>query len=164
VLYGEWLYAKHTVFYDALPHYFLEFDVLDTDSGEFLSTERRRELLAGLPVVSVPVVWTGRGERFAPSDLVARSIYKSARWRESLGEACREVGLREDRVAAETDASDLAEGLYVKVEEEGRVAGRFKYVRASFLSAVVESGSHWLDRPILPNRLREGVDLFGGAS
>src|SRR4051794_33918056 len=25
VLYGEWLYAKHTVFYDALPHYFLEF-------------------------------------------------------------------------------------------------------------------------------------------
>ena len=31
VLYGEWLYAKHTVFYDALPHYFLEFDALDTD-------------------------------------------------------------------------------------------------------------------------------------
>ncbi len=30
VMYGEWLYAKHTVFYDALPHYFFEFDVLDT--------------------------------------------------------------------------------------------------------------------------------------
>src|SRR5262245_1623846 len=24
ILYGEWLYAKHTVFYDRLPHYFLE--------------------------------------------------------------------------------------------------------------------------------------------
>ena len=23
VMYGEWMYAKHTVFYDALPHYFL---------------------------------------------------------------------------------------------------------------------------------------------
>src|SRR5262249_1702859 len=29
VLYGEWLYAKHTLFYDRLPHYFLEVDVLD---------------------------------------------------------------------------------------------------------------------------------------
>ena len=37
VLYGEWLYAKHTIFYDRLPQYFLEFDALDTDSGEFLS-------------------------------------------------------------------------------------------------------------------------------
>src|SRR5690349_12704120 len=25
VMYGEWVYAKHTVYYDALPHYFLEF-------------------------------------------------------------------------------------------------------------------------------------------
>ena len=33
VLYGEWLYAKHTIFYDQLPHYFLEFDVLDSDPG-----------------------------------------------------------------------------------------------------------------------------------
>ena len=29
VLYGEWLYARHTIYYDALPHYLLEFDVLD---------------------------------------------------------------------------------------------------------------------------------------
>src|SRR5690242_9310920 len=37
VLYGEWLYAKHTIFYDVLSHYFLEFDVLDTQEGVFLS-------------------------------------------------------------------------------------------------------------------------------
>ena len=36
VLYGEWLYAKHTIYYDALPHYFLEFDVLDKAQGRFL--------------------------------------------------------------------------------------------------------------------------------
>ena len=36
VMYGEWLYAKHTCFYDQLPHYFMEFDVLDRerDAGE----------------------------------------------------------------------------------------------------------------------------------
>ena len=27
VMYGEWMYAKHTVFYDALPHYYMEFDI-----------------------------------------------------------------------------------------------------------------------------------------
>jgi hypothetical protein len=47
VLYGEWLYAKHTIFYDRLPQYFLEFDVLDLESDAFLSTARRRELLGG---------------------------------------------------------------------------------------------------------------------
>ena len=36
-LYGEWLYAKHTIFYDELPHYFLEFDIRD-ESGAFWST------------------------------------------------------------------------------------------------------------------------------
>jgi hypothetical protein len=53
------------------------------------------------------------------------------------------------------------EGLYIKVEEGGQVVGRYKYIRASFLTAVVDSGGHWLRRPILPNRLADGVDLFG---
>src|SRR5262245_12796577 len=38
VMYGEWLYARHTIFYDTLPHYFLEFDVLDLHEHQFLST------------------------------------------------------------------------------------------------------------------------------
>ena len=29
IMYGEWMYAKHTVFYDALSNYFLEFDIYD---------------------------------------------------------------------------------------------------------------------------------------
>jgi len=56
IMYGEWLYAKHTLFYNALPHYFLEFDVLDTADSTFLSTERRRALLGDAPIISVPVL------------------------------------------------------------------------------------------------------------
>jgi len=52
------------------------------------------------------------------------------------------------------------EGLYLKHEEDGRVRGRYKFVRPGFLQAVEESAEHWMDRPIEPNRLREGVDLF----
>jgi hypothetical protein len=56
------------------------------------------------------------------------------------------------------------EGLYIKVEEGGRVVGRYKYIRTSFLTSVVESGTHWLQRPIVPNRLCASVDLFAGES
>jgi RNA ligase-like protein len=161
VCYGEWLYAKHTVFYDRLPGYFLEFDVLDRETGRFLSTEARRALLAGLPLVSVPVLWQGIAAR--PSDIpdmVTRSLYKSERWREGLVEAIRAEGLDPERLRGETDPADEAEGLYVKVEEGGCVVARYKYIRASFLTAVIDSGSHWLSRPIVPNQLADGVDLW----
>ena len=32
ILYGEWLYAKHSVHYRQLPHYFFEFDIYDKDA------------------------------------------------------------------------------------------------------------------------------------
>ncbi|GMU53217.1 MAG: hypothetical protein AMXMBFR33_23630 [Candidatus Xenobia bacterium] len=161
VVYGEWLYAKHTVYYDRLPHYFLEFDVLDTETGVFLSTPRRRELLEGLPVVSVPVLHEGQ----APSlkqliAMIRPSLYKSPGWLESLSEQCAQHGLDPEQAAQETDPEDLSEGLYLKVEQEGQVQARYKLVRASFLTAVLDSGSHWLSRPILPNRLADGVDLY----
>lgn len=166
VVYGEWLYARHTVYYDRLPHYFLEFDVLDVESGACLDTPRRRALLAGLPVQSVPVLHAGPlPDVEALAAFIRTSLYKSPGWRDSLRRAATrgEAGTRSDleRVLRETDPSDLAEGVYVKVEEGGLVVGRYKYIRPSFLSAVLDSGSHWLDRPIVENDLAPGVDLFG---
>ncbi len=161
VLYGEWLYAKHTIFYDALPHYFFEFDMLDAQSGEFLATDRRHKLLQGSPLVSVPVLWSGEAKSLAHlQSLVRTSLYKSDEWRERLRETCHENKQKHELVQQQTDDSDLAEGLYLKVEENGRVVERYKFVRASFLQAVEESGGHWMERPILPNRLRAGSDLF----
>ena len=45
------------------------------------------------------------------------------------------------------------EGLYIKIEENGQVVERLKFVRPSFTQAVDASQSHWLDRPIVPNGL-----------
>ncbi|MGC4047285.1 MAG: RNA ligase family protein [Armatimonas sp.] len=89
VLYGEWLYAKHTEFYDALPHYFHEFDVLDLETDTFLSTPRRHALLAGGPVVSVPVLQTAAFTKLTDlTRLVAYSVYKSESWGEALKAGC----------------------------------------------------------------------------
>ena len=164
VLYGEWLYAQHAVFYDALPHYFLEFDVLDRETGAFLSTERRRALLAEVPVVPVPVLAAGPLRRLEQlTGLIGPSRFKTPGWRGALRDACARQGLDPDRVVAETDPDDEMEGLYVKVEEGDEVVGRYKFIRAGFLTAVLQSVSHWLDRPIVPNGLRPGVDLFAEA-
>jgi RNA ligase len=159
-LYGEWLYAKHTIFYDALPHYFLEFDVRDPD-GTFWSTARRRALFDGTPVRSMPVIWEGVIDepRGLPA-MVAPSLYKTGRWRDALTASAQVAGVDPERARRETDPSDLAEGLYIKVEADGRVVERYKWIRATFLTSVVDSGSHWLARPIVPNVLAPGVDLF----
>lgn len=33
VVFGEWCYAKHRIYYDALPAFFIEFDVFDKERG-----------------------------------------------------------------------------------------------------------------------------------
>jgi hypothetical protein len=53
------------------------------------------------------------------------------------------------------------EGIYIKVEENGLTVDRYKYVRQGFIQAVMESGSHWQSRPIIPNLLKDG-SIYGG--
>ncbi|MEM1264550.1 MAG: RNA ligase family protein [Pseudomonadota bacterium] len=161
IMYGEWLYAKHTVFYDRLPHYFMEFDVLDRETGRFLDTGARRDLLCGLPVMPVPVVRTGAIRSVDDMvGLVRPSLYKSEGWRDALQVAAEASRSRPDMVAQQTEDSDLAEGLYIKLEKDGEVVERYKYVRGDFLQAIQSADGHWLDRPILPNGLIEGTDIF----
>ena len=54
MLFGEWCYAKHTVPYDALPDWFLAFDVFETATGRFWSAVRRNRLLEQIGIFPVP--------------------------------------------------------------------------------------------------------------
>ena len=163
VMFGEWLLAKHTIFYDTLPHYFLEFDVYDRQRGVFLSTKRRKELLSDSPVTSVPVLHSGEVANVkALRSMIAPSLYKSAQWKQQLADAARAAEVDPERAQRETDRSNESEGLYLKIETDDCVTRRFKFVRESFLTSVVDSGSHWLSRPIVRNQLRTGVDIFSG--
>ena len=53
VLFGEWLYAKHSIHYTSLPGYFMAFDIYDREAGRFYSLKERNRLLegTGIPVV-----------------------------------------------------------------------------------------------------------------
>lgn len=159
ILYGEWLYAKHTVYYDKLPHYFLEFDIFDRQEEMFLSTARRHEMLQCLPMVSVPVLAEGVFQtKEELVSLLGPSNYISNRKTETLRQTSEKLGLDPDRQCRETDDTNLMEGLYIKVEENGQVVDRLKFVRPSFTQTVEMSSTHWLDRPIVPNGLSISMD------
>lgn len=159
IMYGEWMYAKHTIFYDALPSYFMEFDILDRQTGRFLDTPGRRAMTQYLPVCSVPVLAEGE---FKKKDdllrLIGPSNYITPQHIEKLRAYAEANGLDPDRQCRETEPSTMMEGIYIKIEENGEVVERMKYVRRGFSQCMNEAQSHWLERPIVPNQLAVPLD------
>ena len=159
-MYGEWMYAKHKIYYDNLPHYFIEFDILDKESGKFLDTPSRGALLSGSGIVSVPLLYRGSyTSEKKILGLISCSAYITEGHRENLRLTAESLGLDSLEILSETDSSGLAEGLYIKVEEDGYVRERMKYVRHGFVQGRV-SDTPWHSRPIIPNMLARGVSLY----
>lgn len=142
ILYGEWLYAKHSVHYRALPHYFFEFDLYDKEAGRFLDLATRLQRLAGTGIRTVPVVHRGSVTADGLRALIGRSAFDSA---------------FENPLTGRTD--DLMEGLYVRTEADGFVTARAKLVRPEFVEKVKQS-EHWQHRAMIPNLLAAGADIW----
>jgi len=162
LMYGEWMHKLHSVFYDALPHYFCEFDVWDRSRECFLSTGARERLLRNVPVLGVPVLYSGIAPKRLP-DLVAMlrpSLARTAQWREAFERTVTRETLDLARAWSHINDSDLSEGLYIKVEEDDKTVARFKWVRADFVQSILDSGKHHAEQPFIPNLLAEGVDIY----
>lgn len=162
VAYGEWMHKKHAVFYDALPHYWNEFDIWDRSIEKFIDTETRKKILTNAPVLQAPVLFTGIAPKKL-SDLLAlivNSYAKTPKWRARFEEIVKREGFDVAKAWANADKSDKMEGLYLKTEENGVVTGRYKFVRHDFVQAVKESKLHHSAQPFIPNQLAEGVDIF----
>ena len=162
VMYGEWLYAKHTVFYDRLPHYFMEFDIFDKKEGKFFSTKKRREFLRDAPFIrSVRVL--SQGYFNSSGDIekwIGPSLFISKEPEQAFLVQCGKSGINHETAQRQTDLTGIMEGIYIKVEDGDYVTGRLKFVRASFLNTILDSESHWVNRPIVANCLADGVNLF----
>ncbi|MGI0120002.1 RNA ligase family protein [Zooshikella sp. RANM57] len=141
ILFGEWLYYRHTIFYDVLPAYFLEFDIYDKKNGVFLSTEERKKRLAGCSFIhSVRVIDSGCfkyvGELIA---LISYSAFISKNYRTNfLKQNVKNATL--DKI---TDTLDrYMEGLYIKVENKAEVVARYKFIRGDFLTRINSVNAH----------------------
>jgi hypothetical protein len=123
----------------------------------------RRDLLAGTPVRSVPVLHEGTVSGLDTLTAMAGpSTCRTPAWREALAAAAVAGGADPDRVAAETDKAEEMEGLYLKIEQGGQTVGRLKWGRPTLLTAILDSGGHWLDRPIIANGLADPEVLYAG--
>jgi len=129
---------KPTIFYDRLPSYLLEFDVQDKQTGDFLSTTRRRKLLEGMPVFHINVLYKGEAiDAVHPKRFMGQSRY------------CSSNVPAQDHL----DVSGQMEGVYGKIEDAEKVTRRFKWVRADFIQGIIDGGRHWKDRPPVSNLL-----------
>ena len=142
ILFGEWVYARHSVHYRRLPHYFFEFDIFDKEAGGFLDLARRLELIEGTGIQTVPVLHRGSLDRERLLAMIGPSRFDSQ---------------FENPMTKRTD--NLMEGLYLRTEAGGVVTGRAKVVRPEFVEKVKRS-DHWQYQGMTPNLLEEGADLW----
>jgi hypothetical protein len=149
LLYGEWCYAKHRAFYDALPDLLLAFDVLDHKSNRFLTTPERDAVFSSLGVITVPRLWTGAfGKAPAFASLLGPSRCKTSAWREALAREAQRSGAKD--LMSDMDDSDWMEGVYVRVEDERGVVARMKLHRPGFDKV---RSDDWRRRPLIRNVL-----------
>jgi len=153
ILFGEWMYHKHTIYYDTLPHFFLESDIYDQERQIWLSTNARNDLLKGHHYLKqVPVMAALKPSSLSQmTSLVGKSKYVSPAWQNSLLLKCTLAGVDYQTSFSETDPSGLMEGLYIKHEDDLQVIGRYKYVRHDFVQHILNSGTHLRDREPITN-------------
>jgi RNA ligase len=142
ILFGEWVYAKHSVHYRQLPHYFFEFDIYDKDQETFLTLEQRLTLIEGTGIETVPVLHRGAIGKDGLEELIGPSLFDS--------EFDNPITKRIDK---------LMEGLYLRTEAAESVIGRAKFVRPEFVEKVKQS-THWQHQAMIPNILKEGADIW----
>ena len=113
VMYGEWLYAKHTVFYDKLPHYFMEFDIFDKRQQCFYSTRKRREFLKNAPFIhSVRVLTEGYFETVQSiQKWIGTSLFISDTPNKNFAAQCRKSGVDAGLAIRQTDLTGIMEGI-----------------------------------------------------
>lgn len=142
ILFGEWMYARHSIHYRQLTHYFFEFDIYDKHEEAFLSLEQRQALLEDSGIQTVPVLHTGAISRKKLQRLIGPSCFDSQ---------------FENPLTKLTD--NLMEGLYLRTEAGSVVSGRAKFVRPEFVEKIKES-THWQYQQMVPNLLAEGTDIW----
>ena len=164
-VFGECMSALHSVYYDHLPHHFMEFDVFDRRKGIFLSTPARRELLQGLGICAVPVL--SRGILSGMPELLSNlgpSLFRTPAWDDSLQHSCRLASDDYARRSARLYKGSTAEGLYVKQEDGERVLSRMKWVQPGFVQTILDAHVHWQSAFIVPNLLGRWLPEFPASS
>jgi atypical dual specificity phosphatase len=125
ILYGEWLFAKHSIHYTNLPDLFLAFDLLDTKTSSFLSREALSQRLEDTNIHQVNNIEIEKPDEQSLLDMVCsrQSSYYEG----------------------------VIEGVYLRRQKDGKTIDRAKIVRSDFIAG----DEHWNRRGVIPNTVLE---------
>lgn len=104
-IYGEWLYAKHSIAYDNLPDYFLAYDVWSCEEKKFITPNKFEELFDGTNI------------HYIKPKLIDLNSYN-------------DIKLILDEPSEYR--SGIKEGVVVKIADENWITNTFKVVRSDF--------------------------------
>lgn len=107
ILFGEWCYAKHSIFYNCLPDWFIAFDIYDRLEEKFLSVNNRNILLNRMNLTIAPMIHYGIVDPLNIESLLRKSHF----------------------------GDDLCEGLYFRLDYTW-LELRAKYVRPNFVQTI----------------------------
>ncbi|MDK5174286.1 RNA ligase family protein [Serratia nevei] len=113
IIFGEWCFATHSIYYDSLPDWFLGFDVFDKKENVFIDINRRNEIFKKCNITPVPLVSIGQ---FTISE-----IY--------------------EMITISAFSTNKSEGVYLKQENDRQVIKRAKIVRDDFIQNIDEHWS-----------------------
>ena len=142
ILFGEWLYARHSVHYRRLPHYFFEFDIYDKQQEAFLALDERLAKLEATGILTVPVVHRGPATHEQLYELIGPSRFDS---------------VFENPLTGRTD--NLMEGLYPAHRSVGTRRGASQDGAPEFVERVKQS-EHWQHQAIVPNLLIDTAEIW----
>lgn len=142
ILFGEWMYAKHSIQYTRLPGYFIAFDIYSKRTNSFASRARFRERMAGL---DIPVVRTIAERAFSSLAELLALLEEQSAYRDGFVEGAY---LRIDSSPTE-EASSSNTGS----SSHGRLELRGKIVRPDFVQGIAE---HWQSQLLVRNSLCRG--------
>jgi glucose uptake protein GlcU len=129
VLYGEWLYATHSVRYDTLPGWFIAYDVFDRIAGSFLSRDQLTAMLAETSIPIVPLI--AAVELSAPTS--SASVSASAQAISIVDRLVTYVNGLSAFINSSNPSQNKREGVVIRICENEQVTHRCKLVRPDFI-------------------------------
>jgi atypical dual specificity phosphatase len=123
ILFGEWLYAKHSISYNKLPDYFMAFDLYNKKEKVFYNRQILDEKLENTNIKSVRIMYNGIIEN---KNQLLKLIENQSDYTDSR-----------------------VEGIYIKTFEDKYVKYRCKLVRNDFICG----NEHWSKGIIEKNQI-----------
>jgi atypical dual specificity phosphatase len=121
-VYGEWCVARHGIFYNRLPQWFIAYDIYDHDQKVWLQSDLTRAVLT-VCGFSMPHLFES-GYCFRTTyDQLELWANEQSRW-----------------------SLEKGEGIYVKIYDDKQVTARYKMVRESFVR-----GAYWNPKVVTKN-------------